>query len=313
MKSDSHFFIIRNNMNLNHLGPFTAFRYSRMMNDNHVRGSYIMTPLTEWIKRFPIERLRQYRRYDFQDWLRIVPADEFGMVQGTGLIDDNITEYYFRRNFRSYIPEELWSFIVHFKNFIIEDFVEKFCQVQTLSFQDLNDLIMRIRDYGTYITRNPNTLQSLFGEEDYFDCPFDCQELYKGEFDEITLEMYPPQIKINMLQHLEAEVMRHHQHVTNTDHYNFHFFLATFIANLPNRRGREIRRSENIMRIIGPFVAEEEVFEHVENIWNKIRREMMETLPPDHPIIANEPLGSRMRPIIPEDFGTIAQPIELDD
>ena len=229
------------------------------------------------------------------------------------MIDDNITEYDFRRNFDTVIPTVLSNFILQFNICIFSDIREQLDEETRITDSELNELTERMEEYGDYITNNPNTLQSLFGEEDYFDCPFDCQELYKGEFDEITLEMYPPQIKINMLQHLEAEVMRHHQHVTNTDHYNFHFFLATFIANLPNRRGREIRGNENIMRIIGPFVAEEEVFEHVENIRNNIRREMMETLPPDHPIIANEPLGSRMRPIIPEDFGTIAQPIELDD
>ena len=256
---------------------------------------------------------RRQRRYDFQDWLEIVPQDEDGMVEGTGLIDDNITEYDFRRNFDTVIPTVLSNFILQFNICIFSDIRDQLDEETMITYQELNELTERIEEYGDYITNNPNTLHSLFGEEDYFVCPFDCQELYKGEFDEITLEMYPPQIKINMLQHLEAEVMRHHQHVTNTDHYNFHFFLATFIANLPNRRGSEIRGNKNIMSIIGPFVAEEEVFEPVENIRNNIRNEMMETLPPDHPMIANEPLGSRMRPIVPEAFGTIAQPIEIDD
>ena len=57
------------------------------------------------------------------------------------------------------------------------------------------------------------------------------------------------------------------------------------------------------MRIIGSFVAEEEVFEYVDNIRNNIRNEMISELPPGHP----------MRPVVPEDFGTSTQPIEFEN
>ena len=200
-----------------------------------------------------LELYNEYNRLDYSGFKEEIAAATchhfvFGFCDKTGHDED--VEKHIPKPLKEYIYDSIFNIRADFAN-------------QTLYSDLTNDekhwMENRLDKYHDGISHHLNSMLALFSDHDHYWCPFGCQ--------------HSDHSRLNIPKHLEQELC--HPTVRD-DRYNFHFMFAVFMANLPNRRGREIRNNQTIMNIIEAFVANEEVFDNVEKIRQNIRKEIVD-------------------------------------
>ena len=201
--------------------------------------------------------------------------------------------------YEMYVPESLWNYIMGTMKNIIDDIIG------SVGLTDKSEAHYRkvYAGYAYNIVTAKDVMMMIFAQEKQYpdvplhvqyDLPSVCHDRRAGiccplqnsrcndrsDAGRKLRRMYfprprkavgpKPELYENYVTHLKLRLKKHPR---REDSFNFHFFMATFMASIPNDYGKKIRNNNDIMVLIERLVPPENLFTEIEEAREKIRLE----------------------------------------